>query len=356
MADDRTYAMLVKPVSSKCNLRCEYCYYLGKDDTLCQLNEKMPPEVLQQYTRQLIEMHGKDAVVEFAWHGGEPTAAGLAFFREAVELQRRFGQGRKILNTIQTNATLLNDEWCDFLKEHCFEVGVSIDGPEKLHNAYRKKSNGEGSFSDTMRGIELLKKHGIPITTLTAVNRENMRQPLAVYDFLKELTDHMQFLPVVERGKNAGEMAPFSVTPESFGSFLCAIWDRWYGEDRGKKHIQYFDVAIGCLYGIPSSLCVLSPVCGHSGSVEANGDVYSCDRFAFPQYKLGNLMETPLRLLMEKNYAFGMNKTYGLAQECFDCPYVKLCFGGCPKDRLWGNQNYLCKGYQMFFAHIMKNG
>ena len=348
--------MLVKPVSSRCNLRCEYCYYIDKNVSLCQPKETMSHAVLARYTHQLIEMHGKDAVVEFAWHGGEPTAAGLGFYREAMELQKRFGQGRQIRNTIQTNATLLSDEWCEFLKEHRFEIGVSIDGPEKLHNACRKTADGKGSFSDTMRGIELLRKHGIPITTLTTVNRMNMEHPLEVYDFLKELTDHMQFLPVVERTKEeSGAMAPFSVTPEGFGTFLCTIWDRWYQEDRGRKHIQYFDVAIGNLYGIPSSLCVLSPICGHSGSVEANGDVYSCDRFAVPACRLGNLMQTPLGELMEKNYAFGMNKTYGLAAECFDCPYVKLCFGGCPKDRLFGKRNYLCRGYQMFFAHITKN-
>lgn len=377
-ADNRTYAMLAKPASSVCNLSCSYCYYLDKDRTLGIPERHMSFDILEAYVRQMFEMHGKDAVVEFSWHGGEPLTAGLPFFREALRLQDQYGQGRAVSNTIQTNATLISDEWCEFFKEHGFDVGVSIDGPERLHDTYRKTSDGRGSFARVMQGIRLLKKHDIPFATLTAVNRANMDHPLETYSFLRELTNHMQFLPVIEvsaprhaKGsspslskpysvysragrESAGSenIVPFSVCPEGFGRFLCAIWDKWFEEDRGVKHVQHFDVALENLKGIPPSLCVHSPVCGHSGSIEANGDVYACDRYAFPEYKLGNITEEPLREIMERNRAFGMHKTYGLPMECFDCPYVKLCFGGCPKDRAKDGLNYLCAGYKLLFAHI----
>ena len=371
--DKRTYAMLAKPVSSACNLRCEYCYYAEKKELLEIENSRMSLGILEAFTRQSLAMQGRDAVVEFAWHGGEPTIAGIPFYEEALRLQREYGQGRIILNTMQTNATLLTDEWCRFFKANDFLIGVSIDGPESLHNAYRKTAEGRGSFTETMRGIELLQKHGVAFNTLTTVNRINMEKPLEVYRFLRELTDYMQFLPVVERMPTQYEtekgqlfatppgfysikikhpLTDFSVTSEGYGGFLCAIWDEWKKHDSKKKHIQLFDVTIGNLNGIPSSLCVHNPLCGHSGCVEANGDVYSCDRYAFPAYKLGNITETFLGELMEQNRDFGMHKTYGLPEECLDCQYIKLCFGGCPKDRLWDSKNYLCTGYKMFFDKV----
>jgi len=331
--------------------------------------------ILEAFTRQSLAMQGRDAVVEFAWHGGEPTIAGLPFYEEALRLQREYGQGRMILNTLQTNATLLTDDWCRFFKANNFLIGVSIDGPEPIHNAYRKTADGRGSFTETMRGIELLQKHGVAFNTLTTVNRLNMEKPLEVYRFLRELTDYMQFLPVVERipaqsetkdgqlfatpsgihsDKNERSLTDFSVTPTGYGGFLCAIWDEWKKYDSDKKHIQLIDVTIGNLNGIPSSLCVHNPLCGHSGCVEANGDVYSCDRYAFPAYKLGNITEISLGDLMEQNRDFGMHKTFGLPEECLDCQYIKLCFGGCPKDRLWENKNYLCAGYKMFFDKVCR--
>lgn len=371
--DNRTYAMLAKPVSSTCNLRCEYCYYAGKNKLLHLENSRMSQDILEVFTRQSLDMHGRDAVVEFAWHGGEPLIAGIPFYQEALKLQRKFGKGRIILNTLQTNATLLTDEWCRFFKANNFLIGVSIDGPEPLHNAYRKTADGQGSFTKTMRGIELLQKHGVSFNTLTTVNRKNMEQPLSVYRFLRELTDYMQFLPVVEgvptqyetedgqlftvppgihSVKTIYPLTDFSVTAEGYGTFLCAIWDEWNQHDSEKKHIQLFDVTIGNLRGIPSSLCVHNPLCGHSGCVEVNGDVYACDRYAFPAYRLGNITRTSLGELMQQNRNFGMHKSYGLPEECFDCQYIKLCFGGCPKDRLWDSKNYLCTGYKMFFDKV----
>ena len=374
--DDRTYAMLAKPVSGTCNLRCEYCYYMGKEAVLNIGTARMSDEVLEEFIRRSLEMHGKDAQVEFAWHGGEPTLAGQRFYENAVALQQKYGKGRNIVNTLQTNATRLDDDFCRLFKEQGFLIGVSIDGPEELHNTFRKTSDGKGSFSLTVRGIELLRKHGVPFNTLTTVNSANQDKANEVYAFLRELTDWMQFLPVVEsvpasyetdsgqlfaappgiHGSNVKHpVMPFSVLPEGYGRFLCSVFDTWLKHDVGSKHVQLIDVTLENMLGIPPSLCVHGPLCGHSGSVEANGDVYACDRYAFPAYRLGNLMDTALGELMEQNRKFGMHKTYGLPEECFDCPYIKLCFGGCPKDRLTNNKNYLCEGYRMFFGHITKH-
>ncbi len=364
----RTYAMLAKPVSDACNLDCAYCYYKGKNALLEVGVSRMSPAILEAYIRQSFAMHGHDAVVNFAWHGGEPLLAGMDFYGEVLRLQKIYGQGRPVLNTLQTNGTGITDDWCHFFKDADFLLGVSIDGPEDLHNAYRKNHSGKGSFADTMRGVSLLQKHHIPFNALTTVNRKNMQAPQAVYHFLRELTDYIQFLPVVESvvtcaeqgqhfstppGIHAASTAPavtdFSVSPGGYGTFLCEIWKMWKQEDEGKKHIQLFDVTLAALQGIPSELCMHNPLCGHSGSIEANGDIYACDRYAFSAYKLGNIMHTPHGQIMEQNRIFGMHKTYGLPAECFDCPHITLCFGACPKDRLVGGKNYLCAGYKMFF-------
>ncbi len=373
---NRTYAMLAKPVSSACNLGCDYCYYAGKEALLGLRGGRMSRQVLEAYIRQSLEMHGREAVVEFAWHGGEPTLAGLAFYEEAVDLERRYGRGRPIRNSIQTNAVLLDDGWCRFFRDSGFQVGVSIDGPEPLHNRHRKTAGGEGTFQAVMKGMALLRRYGVPFSALTTVNRENMEHPLEVYAFLRELTDYIQFLPVVERvptrfEAEAGQCfaqppglrtpalahptAGFSVTPEGYGAFLCAVWEEWKRRDVGRIHVQLFDTALGHLQGLPSPLCVHDPLCGHSGCVEANGDVYACDRYVFLDYRLGNLLETPLGELMERNRAFGMHKTCALPEECLDCPYVRLCFGGCPKDRLREGRNYLCRGYRQFFARVLSD-
>lgn len=370
----RTYAMLAKPVSGACNLRCAYCYYAGKETLLGQGAGRMSHEVLEAYIEQSLAMHGRDAVVGFAWHGGEPILAGLSFYEEAVRLERKHGRGRLVRNSMQTNATLLTDAWCRFFRDNDFAIGVSIDGPEALHNACRKGADGSGSFEAVMAGVRLLERHRVPFAALTTINRFNMEHPLEIYRFLRELTDYIQFLPVVEALPTAFEAeagqrlatppgihalglthptASFSVTPEGYGGFLCAVWDEWLGRDAGRVHVQLFDVALGHLQGLPSALCVHDPLCGHSGCVEANGDVYACDRYAFPAYRLGNLTRRPLGELMEENRAFGMHKTCGLPQECLDCPYVRLCFGGCPKDRLSGGRNYLCDGYRRFFARVV---
>lgn len=339
--------MMAKPVSSACNLSCEYCYYSGKSEALNVGTTLMSREVLEAFTRQNIEMHGRDAVISFAWHGGEPLLAGLDFFREAVSLQQKYGRDRKILNTLQTNATLLNDEFCEFFRDNGFLLGVSVDGPREIHNRYRGDS-----FDDVMRGIELLRRYDVPFNTLTAVNDINSQSPREVYSFLREITDYMQFLPVAEISEDSP--ANFSVRPKQWGRFLVEVFRLWLKYDASRKHVQIFDAACENVRGIPCSLCSHNPLCGHSGSVEANGDLYSCDRYAFPSYYLGNIMDTDMKILMDMNRDFGMNKTYGLPDECFDCLYVKLCFGGCPGHRLKGGKNYLCEGYRIFFSNFLK--
>ena len=379
--DTRTFAFMAKVVSGHCNLECKYCYYAGKQGLLRQEHPRMSDEVLEAYIRQNLEINGRDATVEFAWHGGEPTLAGIDFFRKAMDLERRYGKGRKIVNTLQTNATLLDDEWCRFFAKNGFLAGVSLDGPEELHDAYRVGPDG-GSFDKVMEGIGLLRKHGVSFNTLTTVNAANSRHPREVYDFLRQFTDFMQFLPVVETmgtvyeiddGQRFGmppgshssfflrEVAGFSVAPEDYGTFLCGVFDRWKELDYGKKFVQMFEVTLGNLRGKPGGLCVHDALCGHAASVEANGDVYACDRYAFQNYKLGNILETPLGELAEKNRRFGMHKAYGLPRECLLCPHVRLCFGGCPKDRILRSadgqegKNVLCEGYKRFFRHFAEN-
>ena len=377
--DTRTFAVMAKVVGGHCNLRCTYCYYTDKPTVLHQEHGGMTEEVLEAYIRQNLLVNGSRAVVEFAWHGGEPTLAGIDFFRKALALEKRYGKNRRIVNTLQTNATLLDDEWGAFFARHRFLLGVSVDGPKVWHDTYRTGPEG-GSFEKTMRGIEILRRHGVPFNTLTTVNAANASAPREIYDFLREQTDHMQFLPVVEALGTVFEVeegqsfatppgvhsaflphpvTAFSVTPEGYGEFLCEIFDRWKERDFGKKQVQLFEVTAGHLLGKPSALCVHDALCGHAPTVEANGDVYACDRYAFPSYRLGNLLETPLEELLEQNRRFGMHKAYGLPKECFACPYLKLCFGGCPKDRITFSadgergKNYLCAGYKRFFRHFL---
>lgn len=374
----RTFALMAKPIGAVCNLRCAYCYYLDKQIALKQKPGGMSGRVLEAYIQQNFAVHGKNSVVEFAWHGGEPTLQSLDFYRRALRLQRKYGAGRKILNTLQTNGTLLDDVWCAFFAKNRFLIGVSIDGPKNLHDRYRTDANG-GSFGRTMAGIRLLKKHGVNFNSLTTVNAMNWEYPEELYGFLRDLSDFMQFLPVVETvcpqfEKEEGlrfamppgihsslimrPLTDFSVPAGGYGKFLCGVLNEWKKRDFGKKHVMIFEATVGNMLQKPAGLCAHEPLCGHSASIEANGDVYSCDRYAFSAYKLGNILETPLGELMEKNRGFGMNKMCGLPEECLCCPYIKLCFGGCPKDRIMFSKdgqpgkNYLCESYKLFFKHF----
>lgn len=391
--DLRHYAIEVKPIGSACNLRCEYCYYLGKNSPSPTPSPKregslgiMPDIVLERYIQQVIAIHGRKAEIEFAWHGGEPTLAGIPFFERAIRLQQKYGAGRRILNTLQTNGTLLTDDWCRFFRDHYFRIGISIDGPEHLHNIYRKNAHEEGSFARTMHGLELLQKHGIEFNTLTTVNAANATHATEVYDFLRTFSDFMQFLPVVESlpkdngnvgqppglytTERIGQLAPYSVNPEAYGRFLCTVLDRWLAKDVGRKYVQVIEAAIGNLTRRPAGLCVHEAVCGHCGVIEKNGDLYRCDRYVFPEYHVGNIMDAPLYDMMQTNRRFGEYKLDSLPTQCLHCDVADLCFGGCPKDRLVErmtigispsgpvpvveHRNYLCDGYRLFFRYIRK--
>lgn len=344
----------------------------------------MSDEVLDSYIRQVIAIHGQQAEIEFAWHGGEPTMCGIPFFERAMELQQKYGANRRILNTLQTNGTLLTDDWCRFFCNHNFRIGLSIDGPEPLHNIYRKDAHGEGAFRKTMHGLELLMKHGVEYNTLTTVNAANALHAKEVYSFLRQFSNFMQFLPVVEcpprdqgnvamppglySGQPAlnSQLSTFSVPPEAYGRFLCTVLDEWARQDVGRKFVQVIEAAVGNLTRRPAGLCVHEAVCGHCGVIEKNGDLFRCDRYVFPEYRVGNILKENLHDLMQTNRQFGEYKLDSLPPACLHCDVVELCFGGCPKDRLneqlafseetgtpvTERRNYLCPGYRMFFRYF----
>lgn len=372
----RPFYVNAKPAGAACNLACSYCYYLEKKHTLSaskEMPEAMHDTVLEQFVKQYIHAQTLPAVL-FTWHGGEPLLRGLDFYKKALHFQKIYRAGRAIDNCIQTNGTLLTDDWCRFLKEHHFLVGISIDGPETLHNSYRLTRNGNGSFREVMSGIGLLLKHGVEFNTLSVVNNINAQQPLEVYRFLKSIGSRfMQFTPVVERiiteGKQQGQLAhsgttaaakitEYSVNPLDYGRFLCAIFDEWVRRDVGKYYVTQFDATLACRAGQAPNNCLYVPECGHALAVEANGDVYACDHFVFPGYRTGNLLKTPLATLAysQKQLNFGKLKS-DLSDECFQCEYLQTCYGECPKNRIvkaadGKPHNYLCEGLKRYFAHI----
>lgn len=375
--DRKTYGIMIKPAGSDCNAQCAYCYYKNKSSSLRDDKHRMSYDILELVTKQIILIHGEKATIEFAWHGGEPTIAGIEFYKTALGYQKKYGNGRQISNTLQTNATLLNDEWCEFFVKNNFLLGVSIDGEKQHHDKYRKDYQGNSIFEKTMNGISLLKKHGVKFNTLTTINAYNSKYPKEVYGFLRNISDFMQFLPVVEsvpttyernidqnlseptglyKRQSESKLTNFSVSANQYGEFLCGIFDEWKRLDFGKKFVQIFEATMGNMLKKQAGICVHEALCGHCASIERDGSVYSCDRYTFPKYKIGKISETPLENIMEKNRTFGMHKTYGLSDACFKCDYITLCFGGCPKDRVAKNhQNHLCEGYKIFFNHFQTN-
>lgn len=373
----RHYSIIVKPVGAACNMRCAYCYYLGKaSEGEAPL---MTDEVLAKYISQTIAIHGSKSEIEFAWHGGEPLLAGVEFYERALALQREHGQGKRMLNTLQTNGTLLTDEWCRFFKDNAFRIGISLDGPEHLHDTFRRDAQGRGTFHQVMHGVELLRKHGVEYNVLATVNAVNVHHPLEVYHFLRSVSDYIQFLPVVECVDDDGVRVSqppgvysqtsgahpcktsFNVPAEAYGEFLCCIFDEWAKGDVGCKFVQIFEAAIGNIMRRPAGLCVHEGVCGHCAVIERGGNVYRCDRYVFPDYLMGNVMHDSLYEMMQGNRQFGEHKLDSLSTECLHCDVVDLCFGGCPKDRFipvlsTGHsteyQNYLCPGYRKFFRYV----
>ena len=351
----RTFAMMAKPVGASCNLSCEYCYYKS-----AATHKRMSDETLEAYVRQVIAMHGSKATVEFVWHGGEPLLAGKQFYRRAVALQRAYADGRTIVNNVQTNATLIDESWADLFAHEGFVVGVSCDGPAWAHDAFRKDGAGDGSFDRVRAGIAACARAGVRVDGLCAVHSANVGRPREVYAFLRSLFPLVQFLPVCDVDVSGGQarVSPSSVDPVAYGTFLCEVYDAWQADDPATRPLISLFEAVGRMRrGEPAGICELEPVCGHAGCVEANGDVYSCDRFVGGAHKLGNLLEEDLGTLMERNRPFGTAKLTTLAPDCLDCEFLRLCFGGCPGKRFARSAsgapiNALCTSHRMLLAHM----
>lgn len=371
----RPLYVMLKPVGAACNLACNYCYYLEKSNLYKhQPKRQMSEELLERFVKDYIEAQTMNEVV-FTWHGGEPTLRPLSFYQKAVELQKKYAGGRIIHNSLQTNGTLLTDEWCRFLKANNWLVGISIDGPEAFHDRYRRDSQGRPSWQKVMEGIRLLQHYGVEWNAMAVVNRYNADHPQAFYRFFKSIgCQYIQFAPIVERNMRHADgrhlvsigdatdapVTDFSVTPEQWGSFLCGLFDEWVKQDIGRIFVQIFDSMLANWVGVAPGSCIYAKECGHAGVMEFNGDVYSCDHFVFPQYKLGNINEHTLieMLYGEKQRRFSQLKYNKLPRQCKECRWAFACHGECPKNRFvndrYGNPglNYLCAGYRRFFEHI----
>ena len=376
----RPVYVMAKPIGAACNLACEYCYYLDKG--FQSRGQVMSDAVLEAFVRQYIEAQTTDEVM-FTWHGGEPTMAGLDFYRKAIRLQQRYANGHHIYNSLQTNGTLLNDEWCAFLSRQGWLVGISIDGPQNLHDSYRHNRQGRSSFDRVMRGISLLKKHGCEWNAMATVNAVTARHPLEFYRFFRDELhcQFLQFTPVVEQAD--GQVLPFSVNPDDWGTFLCTIFDEWVQHDVGELFVQLFDATLANWVGETPGVCTMVPTCGHAAVIEANGDVYSCDHFVGPAYLLGNIAQPPFPTLTSLLYsprqqAFGTAKRNALPRQCRECEWLFACNGECPRTRIAQSHpsagaapsqatplreqgssspepappSYLCSGYRRFFEHV----
>lgn len=371
----RPLYVMTKPAGASCNLACEYCYYLEKLQLYRHdARHVMSDEMLERFVKQYIESQTMQQVL-FCWHGGETLMRPLSFYEKVVRLQRQYAQGKQIDNVIQTNGTMIDDRWAQFFHGQGWLVGVSIDGPEEFHDEYRRNKAGRPSWRQVMRGINYLNKHQVEWNAMAVVNDFNADYPLDFYQFFKDIGCHyLQFTPIVERisthpdGRHLAsmaddapaELADFSVTPEQWGHFLCTVFDQWVRNDVGSTFVQLFDTTLANWMGMDGSLCTMARECGHAGVMEYNGDVYSCDHFVFPEYKLGNICDNTLTEMMysERQRAFGQNKYRSLPQQCKNCHYLFACHGECPKNRFSETAqgepglNYLCQGYYSFFEHV----
>jgi uncharacterized protein len=373
---------MTKPIGSICNLDCTYCYYLEKENLYPPTeNFRMTDEALESYVGQYIEQQDAPEI-SFAWQGGEPTLLGVKFFQKVVELQARYANGKKITNALQTNGILLDDEWGGFLAEHNFLVGLSIDGPRELHDRYRVDKGKKPTFDLVMRGLECLKKHKVEFNTLTVVHRGNSSHPLEVYRFLREVgSGYIQFIPIVERKPDADSkslgldfheppppgayddaspVTAWSLDARQYGEFLVTIFDEWVRRDVGSVFVQLFDVALGQWAGMGAGLCVFAERCGNALALEHNGDLYSCDHYVYPNYKLGNIMNQSLGDMVRSDAQrkFGNDKLDTLPRYCRECDVRFACNGECPKHRFIRTPdgepglNYLCAAYKRFFHHV----
>lgn len=368
------YVML-KPAGAHCNLACKYCYYLEKNKLYPTAQRHlMSDEMLEQFTREYIEVQTMNQVL-FTWHGGEPLLRSIDFYRKALSLQQKYAGGRRIDNVIQTNGTLLTDEWCEFFAQNHWLVGISIDGPQPDHDHYRLTAAGKPSWQKVMQGIKLLKKHGVEWNAMAVVNAYNVNHPLEFYRFFKENgCQFLQFTPIVERltrhedgrtlaslaDKDEISLSEASVAPEQWGYFLCAIFDEWVRKDVGKIFVEIFDCTLANWMGVSPGICAYSKECGHAGVMEHNGDVYSCDHFVFPEYKLGNIRDQSLidMLYGEQQREFSRLKHSSLPRQCKECDMEFACHGECPKNRFMKDKygdsglNYLCPGYYHYYQHV----
>ena len=356
------FHLLAKPTGAICNLDCTYCFYLSKELLYPGSRFRMADELLETYLSQLIEAHAGAREVVVAWQGGEPTMMGLEFFRRSVELAGRYRQrGQRIVYTIQTNGTLIDDEWAAFLAEHEFLVGLSIDGPQRLHDAYRIDKGGKGSFDRVMRGLAALRRYGVAWNALITVHAANADHGRAVYQFLRDDCGaaYMQFIPIVER-QGGGPVTERSVSPDGYGRFLIDVFEDWVRRDIGEVYVQMFDVALANWYKEPPGLCVHAETCGRALALEHTGDVYSCDHYVEPGYRLGNISTDRLLdlIVLPKQQEFGRAKLDALPRYCLECDVRFACHGGCPKDRFAVTPagepglHYLCPSYKAFFGHI----
>lgn len=363
----RGFTSMVKPVGSLCNMRCRYCYYLDKAALYGGVEPKMDDKLLESYIKANIEGNNSP-VLNFAWHGGEPLLAGKEFFKKAVALQRKYANGKTVENSIQTNGLLIDDEWCSIFRDNNFLVGVSIDGPEHIHDAHRVDAGGQPTFMRVMKGIEKLYRNRVEYNTLTTVNIHSEGCGAEVYKFLRQISVFMQFLPVAELlcdGKiqspesEKADIAPWSITAKGFGEFMCDIFDIWIKSDVGSRYVQLFDATLALMVGVQPSVCSLCETCGSGLTVEHNGDVYCCDHFVYPEYKIGNIHTDSLAELAysDRQFEFGVAKRALLPRECRHCKYYRLCHGECPKHRFINDntgeygKNYLCEGYKLFYSH-----
>jgi uncharacterized protein len=345
---------MAKPAGTRCNLACRYCFYLSKRELYPGSRFRMPDDVLEAYVRRTIEAHRVPEII-FAWQGGEPTLLGLDFFRKALDLQQRYRRpGTVIRNTIQTNGLLLDDRWCGFFRKHRFLVGISIDGPRELHDAFRVGPSGTGSFERVMRGAALLSRHRVEFNVLCTVNAANGDHPLAVYRFLRDVVGarFIQFIPIVERDRESGEVAAWSVRPDQYGSFLNGVFDDWVQRDVGTVYVQHFDAALASWFGEPPGCCVFSRSCGEAMVIEHTGEIYPCDHFVDPDHLLGTIRtDSPADLVASpQQRQFGRNKRDSLPGYCRECRFLFACHGECPKNRFIitpdgePGLNYLCEG------------
>lgn len=372
----RPLYVMAKPAGARCNLACRYCYYLEKGDYYASSSEGpfMTDATLERYIQEYIQTQ-TSREINFTWHGGEPLMRPLDFYRKAVALQARYGSGRQIANCLQTNGLLLNDDWCRFLHDEGWLVGLSIDGTQAMHDAYRQGRNGAPSWERVMRAVEMLERHHVEWNAMATVHQANAEQPLEFYSFFRNTLGcrYLQFTPVVERLLQEGEktwlaqvgdedcrLAPYSVLPHQWGNFLCAIFDEWVRHDVGYTFVQLFDATLAGWMGVAPGVCVYAEECGHAAVMEHNGDVYSCDHFVFPRHRLGNIHThtLPQMLYGPQQTAFSRLKRDALPRQCRLCPWLKACHGECPRLRFARaadgepGLNFLCAGYQRYFSHV----